>query len=308
MKGGPIVEKIRTFAREHAVIFSILWIAAVIGVFKASGHFFSGEGVAGVVLRLALSGLILLGLYEVFGWTPRAMGLRGRGLIKGILLDWPSWIMVFIYGLIVWLVLSGNVAAMTADASQGSFVMRCVDMLKALTPGTIAYETALALSVGLFEESLCRGSVVNILRLAWSGTRAGAIKTALLSGLFFGLIHSMNLIGQPLTLALLTYTLVQMAQTAGSGVLWAAIYQRTGNLLICVLAHGFMDAALFFMSGIGGTQSGVITDPTGAILIGVFEVALALFYLRKTEVDDGLKDNKEIQKTVGRDAGQLGQS
>ena len=86
--------------------------------------------------------------------------------------------------------------------------------------------------VGVAEEFLFRGVIAETLLEHFGTSRSGIWKACLLSGLLFGCAHLTNLLSSaPLGV------LMQCIFAASLGVLYAAIYFRTGNLWVTVFLH-----------------------------------------------------------------------
>ena len=90
--------------------------------------------------------------------------------------------------------------------------------------------------VGMFEEVLCRGFLFNVFKAYWGDNKKGVYRAAWLSALMFGSLHFFNLNGSN-TLS----TITQVIYATFFGMLFAAIYYRSGNLLSCTILHGLVD-------------------------------------------------------------------
>lgn len=130
------------------------------------------------------------------------------------------------------------------------------------------------LFVGYFEEITYRGTVISNAMRVWKDKKNKVIYSVLLSAIPFSLMHLMNI-----AISGVGVTLLQVSYAVGFGMIFAAVYLRTGNLFSCVLVHGLVDvsAALFET----GTQE--VNIESIVILLGVTAVyiAYALFLLRK---------------------------
>lgn len=103
--------------------------------------------------------------------------------------------------------------------------------------------------VPIAEEYLARGLV---LPLAFSVThgRHQLARAVALSGLMFGLMHSVNLFHQSLSA-----TAIQMLFTFCLGVMLAAIYLRSGSLLMPMLLHGLNDFVATYTNGVAASKT-----------------------------------------------------
>lgn len=142
------------------------------------------------------------------------------------------------------------------------------------------------LLVGVGEELLARAVSAESLLEHFGLTHAGALKACIVSGVIFGAMHVINLLFDMDT----SSVIMQMLSTAGMGMLFAAIYFRSGNLWACVVLHMLWDAALFaattsasFAKAASSSASTSSGNPIGSILFLAVYVVLSLFLLRKSK-------------------------
>ena len=140
--------------------------------------------------------------------------------------------------------------------------------------------------VGMNEEVIMRGIVLNLFADCFSNTRRGVLAAIILSSMIFGAAHIPNVLsGVPLSSAL-----IQALQATLLGVLFAAIYLRSGNLWICIIIHALVDFGGLMASGIFG--NGDMTDMIGNLSILNLVVTVPLFLipcivlLRKSKLDE----------------------
>ncbi len=178
---------------------------------------------------------------------------RGRGFLDGLLVGMLPFVLSC-YSLTVNLVLIGP--------PEGA-------ALKA--PWRIAVFFIAMLMIGAAEEFLFRGVVARTLLEHFGSSHLGIWKACLLSGVVFGAGHAVNLLSSaPLGV------LVQCCLTASLGILYAAIYYRTGNVWVVVFLHTLQDVAAMAASGLyeGGASIGeMVSSYDASMLIGM------LFYL-----------------------------
>lgn len=83
------------------------------------------------------------------------------------------------------------------------------------------------------------------------------------------------------------------------GVLFAAIYFRTGNLWVLVFLHGAQDAASLLAGGLYGTEnmSTAVSSYDSTMLLSVLVYLIPTFFLlRKKKIGEvGLYFGKDIQ-------------
>ena len=99
---------------------------------------------------------------------------------------------------------------------------------------------AMAIAAGFYEETIFRGVTVPIgMRYFKSEKRVGII--VLISALVFGLMHIGNIVNG----ASVQMGIAQGFATTFAGILFIAVYLRTGNLLIPIFMHGIYDYMCF---------------------------------------------------------------
>lgn len=130
-------------------------------------------------------------------------------------------------------------------------------------PGVILWVFINTLVVGLSEEWMCRGILLQGLR------EGGSLRRAIwLSTLLFGLVHSLNVFVTGELIA----GLVQAGAATMSGLLFCAIRVRTKSLWPVILTHGLYDGALFLMTAGGAPDPA----PAAPAVAAAFLVPIAL--------------------------------
>ena len=140
----------------------------------------------------------------------------------------------------------------------------------AFTPGGILRALCLGLGPGIMEEAAFRGLPgSNLLRLWREEEKLPAV--AVLTAALFGLVHVANAFSG----AGVAAVLVQAVYSFGAGVVFAAVYLRTGNLLPAILVHTLVDFTAF-LNG----HAMVELPPVTAVTLGLVFAALGLYYIR----------------------------
>ncbi len=167
----------------------------------------------------------------------------------------------------------------------------------------------LCVFIGIFEELLCRGWLMNEFIERFGDTRKNILFSIIISSLVFGLIHFGNIaVGQSLLL-----TLSQVLGAALIGLALGAIYYKTKNIWTVAFLHGFWDFAVFF----GEVNVGVecVSPSVGADSISTIMAAFmliqavftslpcignALLLLGKDDLNEGL-ERKNQEKITRED-------
>ena len=154
------------------------------------------------------------------------------------------------------------------------------------------------LLVGLFEEFLLRGIVLNILLDKYNNSKKNIWFAVVFSSLLFGVAHFMNLS----TGASFFGVLMQVISATAMGIYLAAIYVRTGNIWYNALIHGLWDicASLSFIFIGNEMDYGEIISGYNIITLipAVFYLMFSLFLLRKKKINGVIAklNNKEYKE------------
>lgn len=129
----------------------------------------------------------------------------------------------------------------------------------------------LSLIVAITEEYTFRGIIFTTLLsrcLKQFTTMRATIAAMIAAALIFAAMHLTNLLSQPVW-----SVLCQVLYVIGLGLLLAAIYLITGNLLGAIGVHWLIDFSSFYSQGVNSAPS-VINGPVEALLKGLFLDAL----------------------------------
>lgn len=192
------------------------------------------------------------------------MRRRGSGFFNGLLV-----------GMYPFVLIAYNLAG-SIWYSAGSEATR--------TPLEIGYFFISLIAVGVAEELVGRAVIAETLLEHYGTTRAGVWKACIVSGLFFGASHLINMLAsEPFGV------LMQCLFAAALGVLLAAIYFRSGNIWVVIVLHALMDIAALWQGGVYGTQTTAETISSYDItmLYSVLIYMVPVFYLlRKKKVGE----------------------
>ena len=145
---------------------------------------------------------------------------------------------------------------------------------------------SVSLAAGMSEELVFRGVILSTLMRQWKDQKKYRT-AALVSGIIFGLLHAMNIFSGADPLG----TLLQVIAAAGIGVIFSAVYLRTGSILPCMFYHTVHDVIAIAGSS-GVTDSGIITasgfdreDMINLVLTAVL-AAIAFYMLRDAKNEE----------------------
>ena len=103
----------------------------------------------------------------------------------------------------------------------------------------VVYGVFSVVGVGVREECIFRATIQNILAKKYANSVKGIWITAIVAALIFGLSHLTNVLFGVEPLAVLT----QVISAACLGLLFGAVYLRSGNIWALILIHALVDIA-----------------------------------------------------------------
>jgi len=144
---------------------------------------------------------------------------------------------------------------------------------------------AVALMAGIGEEMAIRVLPVSVMMRDWMDEKH--IPAALwFSSVAFGLIHLENILSG----AGVAITIVQVIMAVGIGVFFAAIYLRSGNILMCMIFHVVHDFICLLAKNVysasGVAESGSAFDMVSSLILGAAACALGIYMTRKSVRSD----------------------
>ena len=151
-----------------------------------------------------------------------------------------------------------------------SYVCNLIDFGPVFSPTSLAF--AIAVGAGVSEEIAIRGIAIPI-GMRYLKNKNKSLIITLVTAILFGAIHLSSLAtgAMPLLVAF------QIATAICSGIFFAAVFLRTGSILITIIMHGLYDWMCFVTDP--SVSSGVITGTnvtTGLIIAMAVDIALAV--------------------------------
>ena len=132
--------------------------------------------------------------------------------------------------------------------------------------------------VGVAEEFLCRGWLLNEFLERFGDTKKGVWYSIFVSGIIFGLIHLGNIysMGQSVP-----QTIIQVISAAGTGIVFGLIYYKTKNIWSVVVLHGLWDFSIFLsdVAPVSGTIESVSSFTIVGAIFSILMVAAELLNL-----------------------------
>ena len=245
----PLLGIILTVLVAYLIITSISSIASAAGANDTAGYL--------VTIVAALIVLTLLG----FWFAPQFKGfLRPAVSVKTVLI-------LCVPELILSLIATG-----ATEFTNGYWFFK---------PSVNA--VVMALTAGVFEETLFRAAPTFV-GMGYLKSESRSLRLAVVVSILFGLSHLANLTGG----SDLYMTILQAVSSAGVGLMFMAIYLRTGSILPTMFLHALYDW-MCFVSDPTLTDNGLVMGATPLsaqiveIILTVIRIAIALYMLRKSK-------------------------
>lgn len=149
-----------------------------------------------------------------------------------------------------------------------------------------------ALMAGIGEEMALRVLPMSVMMRDWMDEKHIPF-VAYSTSILFGCIHFLNILKG----AAVSDTIFQFISAVGIGVIFGAIYLRTGNIVLCMILHAIHDMLAFMV--VGATDaSGVILkmstyDAATAVIVGVVGFVIGTYLIRKSVRSDIVEVWKE---------------
>lgn len=242
--------------------FGMLFIDAGLRVVGIQEH------LAGGIARIGVAVLILWLFVKRHNHI--VVGLGSKGLGSGFLLGW---------------------LALIAAGINFYETFANIKWEYALTPTGMDYlgYIIFVLGIGVFEEVLLRGIILNKMVDRWGTSKKGIYSAVLISSLLFGIWHMINLIARPW---LIVSTIIQVIYAFFIGAFFCGVYLRTKNLWSVILLHAIFDLGgcldELFIKQVTEKVIQDISIGAGLIILVEFSLFLivGLIYLRKVKVEE----------------------
>lgn len=124
--------------------------------------------------------------------------------------------------------------------------------------------------VGVAEEFLCRGWLLNEFLERYGDTKKGVWFSIITSGIIFGLIHLGNIANAGQSVAT---TITQVINAAGIGVVFGTIYYKTKNIWSVIILHALWDFCLM-LSDVAPVMSNTPVVSTVNVISLIFGILM----------------------------------
>ncbi len=264
--------------KERAVVFSVLVallsLTAMIGASLLTAAFVPVLGTEYYTLLLAQESISIVVMLAIAFASKTAYTITRKGAGLGHSVQVAAYPLVLI----------GMVAM-----SMAYIGMESGEPMRA--PLQIVIFVLSMLSIGVLEELVFRGIIAETLIAHYGTDYKGVWKATAVGGVIFGVAHLTNIFS-----ASPFGVIIQVLVAGVIGMLFAAIYYRTGNLWICILLHAGLDCASLLDVGVfesTSTISDVVSSFDITNLIPCITYGLPILFLLRR------KKNKEVQLWFG---------
>ena len=138
------------------------------------------------------------------------------------------------------------------------------------------------LAPGVSEEIIFRGFLISYLMKFFKSSK-GIYGILIVSALLFGLVHMANVGSAPLDA-----TIFQVFYASAIGILFGAVYLRTGNLWVLIFCHALNDiiAAAFTTNGLVSAALVWNASNIATFIISIVVIVLGFYYVRSAKHDE----------------------
>ena len=182
--------------------------------------------------------------------------------------------------------------------TAASLIMLTINTFKGITEiGTprigaingLLYSAALFLSVGMTEELMYRGVIMNFVRETMGEGKKSMIISMIISSVMFGVVHLFNLAYTDDVIG----TLCQVGYAMSLGFMLAAVYARSHNIWANVIIHFLFDLSLLIYGEVFKNVTVTVSSLAGEhsivlISAAIFAagIAVSMFLLRKKKIGE----------------------
>lgn len=241
---------------------------------------------AGLLVVIHASSFLLQVLPELPGYTEQMISELLAGIYAFAVLAWFGYAGILKEkgaGFLRSFYIGGFLVGYCIYMLVAQFYLQMMNTQRSLQPlPLILVFTATMFLVGWAEELVFRGVILNLLLDCFSKTQKGIVGAILLDGILFGAVHLTNIFSGVSILS----ACVQAVTAGLLGILFAAVYARSRNIWVVIIAHTLTDFASLMSGGIFG-NGGVIEGINQLSYVNLLAVPIllipCLILLRKSK-------------------------
>lgn len=274
-----MINKINYLKEKHTFTLCILIIVIYLAVLKSIGWIAkspmksNGYGLELIAECIGVTiAIIIMHLVE----KKHILQEKGTGLLKGL----------FIGGFLV------TICLLTASSTLAD-VLHNQNTNQLLPLSQIVIFVATMCGVGISEEFIFRGTILNLFIDKFNKTEKGIYASIIISSLMFGIAHITNVFSG----VSIKSAFIQAVGASVLGALLAAIYLRSRNIWVVAILHASMDLSALIGSGFFGTNSiaSEINSYSYIKFVGcIIYLIPILFLLRKKKLVEILKNEQQL--------------
>lgn len=229
---------INNLRKKHSIVFCVLFAFVYMVLFNLIGIGIHYVVKLDSMLMQAIVELICIGFAVFIMYKLRIRNFlkeKGTGFFKGL------YVGMFILCVALYVFAFALIKTVFLDRIGTSAILHILIM---------------SITVGLCEEFVFRGIIVNVLKEQYGNTKKGIYVTVFTTGIIFGLIHLTNILAG----ASVKGTIVQALCVMALGSYLAAVYVRSRNIWSMAFLHGLNDFSVFLYA-----EASTIQSVTGSI-------------------------------------------
>ena len=217
-------KKLMRMPKVVTILVAVLIVAIFLGSMDVAAFFLADTvslpGYGSSMIAEFMAGVVAFLLLCLFGYLG-VLGEKGKG---------------FIHGLYIGGFLTGYCCL---ELAAQLYVQMMTPDAKVVSALEILFFAATMFLIGWTEELIFRGVILNLFLERFSKTKRGILWAVILSGVLFGAVHLTN-ISQGVTV---TSAMIQAVNAAFLGVIFGAVYARSGNIWLVMTFHALVDFA-----------------------------------------------------------------
>ena len=243
-KTNALREKVTALKNEHPLllamillIFSFLMTRLLHVIYDIFGILQGESNIEMLIKEVLYLGVVLFAV-----WAADQKGIL-RNKIRGFFGSFRT-------GAVLVVLIAVTIIMNEAGARSEKYEMRSGIQIGAFIAFTLA--------VGLAEEILYRGIILETIDRRFGSKKLGAVFTLISSSVIFGLAHFSNIFaGQTVE-----ETVIQVIAVTFVGMMFGVIYMKRRNIFAVAVIHGVYDLAVMYTQGI--YKIGSVLDNTAA--------------------------------------------
>lgn len=269
-------KNIWTYFIKMFIIFMVIFFASQIGMVILHNSFTYLKYGPDIIMQSIWAVLVIIVVYTFK--NDYIFKEEKEKTSTGLKLGWPLLLIAAIYLIL-------NIVVIIINGSEFNIP-------------TILNLATYCLLIGVVEEFLCRGWLLNEFLERFSNNKKNIILSIILSSIVFGFIHIFNIMaGQSLT-----DTIAQVIHATFLGIAFSLIYYKTKNIWSVVLIHGIWDFCLMlgestnFVDCVPGTATNsiILYSIICSVILVIASSSICYWLYKHTDLCDETKSLNKV--------------